>query len=98
MSGVLKLNIQESADELKALLTQQTHVVKRSKLQILWWLKLEKVTQEHLSTAMRQQYQGRIRYWCENGTRVGLFSVQHRKEIFASLVYEEELSSVLMAG
>ena len=34
---------------------------------------------EHLSEAQRQQYRGRIRYWCEDETRVGLFTVQHRK-------------------
>ena len=29
--------------------------------------------------AQRQQYQGRIRYWCEDETRVGILTVQHRK-------------------
>lgn len=45
MSGVLKIEIQESAEELKVLLSEQSNAVERSKLQILWWLKQEQVSQ-----------------------------------------------------
>lgn len=85
MSGVLKIDIQESAEELKTLVAQQSNVVERSKLQILWWLKLKLATQVNelaqLSGYHRitiagwlLRYRGRIRYWCEDETRVGLLS------------------------
>ncbi|WP_228054796.1 IS630 family transposase [Gloeocapsopsis crepidinum] len=32
-----------------------------------------------MTQAQRQQYQGRIHYWCEDETRLGLFTVQHRQ-------------------
>lgn len=39
MSGVLKLEISETADELQALMNQQQRASQRSKVQVLWWLK-----------------------------------------------------------
>ncbi len=43
MAGVLKITIRESADTLYQKLQKASHTIQRSKLQILWWLKTEKV-------------------------------------------------------
>jgi hypothetical protein len=40
MSGVVKIEIQETAEELKALLAQQKDAVCHEKLQALYWLKV----------------------------------------------------------
>lgn len=34
---------------------------------------------EAISPALWQRYEGRIRYWCSDESRVGLLTVQHRK-------------------
>ncbi|WP_156435600.1 hypothetical protein [Leptolyngbya sp. O-77] len=39
MSGVLKIDIAETAEELKAVLEQQQRSSQRRKVQVLWWLK-----------------------------------------------------------
>jgi hypothetical protein len=39
MSGIVKIEIQETAEELKALLAQQKDAVCHEKLQALYWLK-----------------------------------------------------------
>lgn len=39
MPGVLKIDIQESVTDLKALMDKQQDATNRGKLQILWWLK-----------------------------------------------------------
>lgn len=44
MSGILKIDIHESVDTLYQQLQVTSHAIQRSKLQILWWLKTEKVT------------------------------------------------------
>ena len=41
---MIRLEITESAHELKVLMNQQTKAVARSKLQILWWLATEQVS------------------------------------------------------
>lgn len=39
MSGVLNIEVSETADELQALMKQQQRASQRSKVQVLWWLK-----------------------------------------------------------
>ncbi|MFQ3627447.1 MAG: helix-turn-helix domain-containing protein [Cyanobacteriota bacterium] len=39
MSGVLKIDIAETAEELKAVLEHQQRASQRCKVQVLWWLK-----------------------------------------------------------
>ncbi|MFQ3616018.1 MAG: hypothetical protein SNJ57_08565 [Cyanobacteriota bacterium] len=39
MSGVLKIDIAETAEELKAVLQHQQPASQRRKVQVLWWLK-----------------------------------------------------------
>ena len=43
MSGILKIEVTESADSLYQKLQTTSNAIQRSKLQILWWLKTEKV-------------------------------------------------------
>lgn len=43
MAGILKIEILESADDLYQQLQKASHTIQRSKLQILWWLKTNKV-------------------------------------------------------
>ena len=45
MSGVLHLEVTESADTLEQLLKHQRDAIKRSKVQVLWWLKTGQATQ-----------------------------------------------------
>ena len=42
MSGVVKIEIQETAEELKALMAQQKDAVCHEKLQALYWLKTKR--------------------------------------------------------
>ena len=50
MAGVLKLDIVEPAETLKALLDDQQSAQQRSKVQVLWWLKTAQAKQvKHLS-------------------------------------------------
>lgn len=72
MPGVLKLNIQESADELKVLLNQQTNAVERSKLQILWWLKLEKVAQVNELSQLSGYHRITISRWLSRYRQGGI--------------------------
>jgi transposase len=44
MSGVLKIDIAETSEELKAVLDRQQRASQRSKVQVLWWLKTGQAT------------------------------------------------------
>ncbi|MBE9190993.1 helix-turn-helix domain-containing protein [Gloeocapsopsis crepidinum LEGE 06123] len=72
MTGVLKLDIQESAEELKALLSQQSSAVERSKVQILWWLKQEQVRQVNELAQLSGYHRITISRWLSRYRQGGL--------------------------
>jgi len=53
MSGVAKIEIRETAAELKTLLRQEKDVLRHEKLQVLYWLKTQTVDSV-LSAAVRR--------------------------------------------
>ena len=52
MSGIVKIEIRETAEELKALMRQEKDAVRHEKLLILYWLKTQTVDSV-LSAAVR---------------------------------------------
>jgi putative transposase len=52
MSGVVQIEIRETAEELKALMRQEKDAVRYEKLQVLYWLKT-KIADSVLSVAVR---------------------------------------------
>jgi putative transposase len=52
MSGVVRIEIQETAAELKHLMRQEKDAVRQEKLQVLYWLKT-KMVNSVLSAAVR---------------------------------------------
>lgn len=79
MSGVLKINIQESTEELKLLLNQQSSAVERSKLQILWWLKQEQVSQVNELAQLSGYHRITISRWLSRYRQGGLEALLERK-------------------
>lgn len=79
MSGVLKINIQASAEELKVLLNQQSSAVERSKLQILWWLKQEQVSQVNELAQLSGYHRITISRWLSRYRQGGLEALLERK-------------------
>ena len=53
MSGVVRIEIQETAAELKDLMRQEKDAVRQEKLQVLYWLKTQMVDRV-LSAAVRR--------------------------------------------
>jgi len=79
MSGVLKLDIQESVEELKALLNRQSHAVERSKLQILWWLKQEQVRQVNELAQLSGYHRITVSRWLSRYRQGGLEALLARQ-------------------
>ena len=52
MSGVIKIHIRESAEQLKALLPQQNTAKTQQRVQILYWLKTQQATTYHELAAL----------------------------------------------
>lgn len=79
MTGVLKLDIQESAEDLKALLSEQSGAVERSKVQILWWLKQEQVSQVNELAQLSGYHRITISRWLSRYRQGGLEALLARK-------------------
>lgn len=79
MSGVLKLDIQESAAELKALLSRQSNAVERSKLQILWWLKQGQVSHVNELAQLSGYHRITVSRWLSRYRQGGLEALLERK-------------------
>lgn len=63
MSGILKLEIQESAAELKTLMERQQKASQRSKVQVLWWLKTGQSETVNQLASMGGQHRSTVSRW-----------------------------------
>ena len=72
MSGILKIEILESADSLYQKLQHSSHAIQRSKLQILWWLKTEKVNSVGELSAWSGYHRNTISKWLSCYRQQGL--------------------------
>lgn len=72
MSGVLRIEIQESADYLKSVLDSQRTVSNRSKVQVLWWIKTGAVASVNQLAAISGYHRTTISRWLSQYRRSGL--------------------------
>jgi transposase len=72
MSGVLKLEIHESGDDLKRLMQQQSEPVARSKVQVLWWLKSGQVTSVDEASELSGYHRVTVSRWLQEYRRGGI--------------------------
>lgn len=63
MAGILKIEIQESAEELKALMEQQQKASQRRKVQVLWWLKTGQSQTVNQLATMGGQHRTTVSRW-----------------------------------
>ena len=63
MSGVIKIHIRESAEQLKALLPQQNTAKTQQRVQILYWLKTQQATTYHELAALVGRHRTTISRW-----------------------------------
>ena len=63
MAGVLKIDIQESSEELRELLSQQSRAVERSKVQLLWWLQSGQATQVNELAGLSGYHRTTVSSW-----------------------------------
>lgn len=78
MSGVLNIEIQESAAALKALMDEQSDASLRSKVQILWWLKTGQASQVRQLAQLSGYHRGSISRWLSQYRQGGLPSLLQR--------------------
>lgn len=79
MPSVLKIDIQESATDLKALMDEQRDALNRTKVQILWWLKTEQATQVAQLAQMSGYHRGSISRWLSQYRQGGLSAMLERR-------------------
>ena len=72
MSGVLKIEIIESADTLLKLLQQQHKATQRSKVQLLWWLKTGQATGVSQLTHLSGYHRTTISRWLSKYRQGGI--------------------------
>ncbi|MGG6298230.1 helix-turn-helix domain-containing protein [Leptolyngbya sp. AN02str] len=72
MSGVLKIDITESAEALKAVLNQQHRASERSQVQVLWWLKTGQATSVEQLAEMSGYHRTTISRWLSQYRQHGL--------------------------
>ncbi|MGF1461037.1 MAG: helix-turn-helix domain-containing protein [Leptolyngbyaceae cyanobacterium] len=78
MSGVLHLEVQESAATLKALMDEQSDVRVRSKVQILWWLKTGQASQVSQLARLSGYHRGSISRWLSQYRQGGVAALRQR--------------------
>lgn len=98
MSGVPKINIVESADELKALLSQQKTALGFAKIQALFLLKIKEIeTVEHLSVLVGR-HRTTVQRWLAMYRQGGLLLLlEEKKPPGRQKVISEEAESRLIA-
>ena len=72
MSGVLKLEIAESAEELKQLLHRHPHPQVSAKLQVLWWLKSAQASSVNQLAQLSGRHRTTISSWLSGYRKAGL--------------------------
>jgi transposase len=72
MSGVLRIDIQESAATLKTLLDQQSSAVQRSKIQVLWWIKTGQANQVNQLAQLSGYHRTTVSTWLSKYRQGGL--------------------------
>jgi transposase len=72
MSGRLKIEIQESAAELKALMERQQKASQRRKVQVLWWLKTGQSQTVNQLAEMGGQHRTTVSRWLSRYRQGGL--------------------------
>lgn len=72
MSGVLKIDISETSEELKAVLNQQQRASQRSKVQVLWWLKTGQATSVDQLAQMSGCHRTTVSRWLSQYRQSGL--------------------------
>jgi DNA-binding transcriptional ArsR family regulator len=72
MSGLLKIEIQESAAELKALMERQQKASQRRKVQVLWWLKTGQSQTVNQLAEMGGQHRTTVSRWLSRYRQGGL--------------------------
>ena len=75
MSGVIKIHIRESAEQLKALLPQQNTAKTQQRVQILYWLKTQQATTYHELAALVGRHRTTISRWLSQYRQGGLESL-----------------------
>lgn len=72
MAGVLKLEIIESAEQLKQLLHQHHHPQPKAKLQVLWWLKSGQADSVKQLSQLSGRHRTTISEWLSGYRKSGL--------------------------
>ena len=80
MAGTIKIDIAESADELQKKLRQAIHPTERGKLQMLWWLKLGKVSTLKEIANWSGYHRTCISRWLSKYRQGGLKTLLERKK------------------
>lgn len=72
MAGVLKIEITESAEQLKQLLHQYHHPQPKAKLQVLWWLKSGQANSVNQLAQLSARHRTTISHWLSAYRQAGL--------------------------
>lgn len=72
MSGIVKIDISESAEALKAVLDQQQRAAQRRKVQVLWWLKTGQATRVDQLAALSGCHRTTVSRWLSQYRQGGL--------------------------
>lgn len=72
MAGILKIEILESADSLYQQLQSASNIIQRSKLQMLWWLKTQKVNSVSELSALSGYHRNTLSRWLSCYRQQGL--------------------------
>jgi len=72
MAGVLKIDIHESLEDLKELLSKQSRAIARSQVQILWWLKSGQATQVNELVRLSGYHRTTVSGWLSQYRQGGL--------------------------
>ena len=72
MAGVVKIEVAESADQLKEMLEKQGNATRRSKIQLLWWLKTAQANQINQLAQLSGYHRTTVSRWLSKYRQGGL--------------------------
>jgi len=79
MSGVVRIEIRETAAELKELMRQEKDAVRQEKLQVLYWLKTQMVDRVLSAAVMLGKHRTTIQRWLSSYRSGGLTKLLSQK-------------------
>lgn len=80
MSGVVKIEITESAEKLHKLLTQATTAHSQERLQVLYWLKTQKVETVEESAVLLGRHRVTVQRWLSRYRAGGIQGLLEKKK------------------